>query len=362
MVRKIIIIGGGIVGASFAYHASLNNIGKIVLFSETLPGDSRQATTNTWGWVNGYANNDKEYASLRLASLNYWPELIKNIETISYTSKGAFFWDLKDTDLYQIVDQHYSWGHNVEIKTTTSLKQSLPNLLDIPNNAGYGKNDLAIEASQITKELLKISQAEIIEKKVTKLLIKNNEVDGVQIGDEIHYADEVILGTGLGTPDILKSIGINFNMKSTLGLLAYSNKLPSILKYPITGKDFHARQDNNGRLIIGGQFDDDASKESKIEEVAKKLILKMASRLKYKGEIKLDYFTLGSRPLTNDGRPKIGRLKNSVGEIIKGVYIAVMHSGITNAPIVGKLGIEEIISGKSDILLHSFDPQPTNGS
>ena len=36
------------------------------------------------------------------------------------------------------------------------------------------------------------------------------------------------------------------------------------------------------------------------------------------------------------------------------VYIAVMHSGVTNAPIAGKLGIEEIISGKQDWMLNTF--------
>jgi glycine/D-amino acid oxidase-like deaminating enzyme len=86
----------------------------------------------------------------------------------------------------------------------------------------------------------------------------------------------------------------------------------------------------------------------------------MASRLNYKGVIRLDHFTLGNRPLPNDGRPKIGRVKNSTGDIIKGAYIAVMHSGITNAPIVGKFGIEEILTGESNSFLHSFTPQLTN--
>jgi len=145
-------------------------------------------------------------------------------------------------------------------------------------------------------------------------------------------------------------------MKSTLGLLAYTNELPPLLRHPITGIDFHARQDNQGRLIIGGRFDDDASKDSKIEEAAKKLVSDMASRLNYKGVIQLDHFTLGNRPLPKDGRPKIGRVKNSTGDIIKGAYIAVMHSGITNAPIIGKFGIEEILTGEPNSFLHSFTP------
>ena len=91
MVDNIIIIGGGIVGASFAYHAKINQINKIFLFSDALPGDSQQATTNTWGWVNGYAHDDKEYAALRLDRLNYWAEFFNNIKTHSFPSTSAFF-------------------------------------------------------------------------------------------------------------------------------------------------------------------------------------------------------------------------------------------------------------------------------
>ena len=33
-----------------------------------------------------------------------------------------------------------------------------------------------------------------------------------------------------------------------------------------------------------------------------------------------------------------------------------MHSGVTNAPMAGKLGIEEIISGNQDKMLNTFSP------
>ena len=34
-----------------------------------------------------------------------------------------------------------------------------------------------------------------------------------------------------------------------------------------------------------------------------------------------------------------------------------MHSGITNAPLASKLGVEEIMSGKRHELLEDFHPQ-----
>ena len=157
-------MGGGIVGASFAYHARLNDIKKISVITETLPGDNQQATTNTWGWVNGYANNDEEYASFRLASLNYWPKLIENINNISITSKGVFFWDLNETDILQTIDQHQIWGHSVSIKQEFELEKILPNLFNKPKNAGYGKNDLAVEATEISKKLFEKSNVNFLKK------------------------------------------------------------------------------------------------------------------------------------------------------------------------------------------------------
>ena len=67
----MIIVGAGIVGASFAYHAYQNGVDKITVLSSHLPGDKNQATSNTWGWVNGYASNDESYAKFRMANLNY---------------------------------------------------------------------------------------------------------------------------------------------------------------------------------------------------------------------------------------------------------------------------------------------------
>jgi len=355
--NNIIIIGGGIVGASFAYHAHLFGIDNITIVTDSLPGDKEQATSNTWGWVNGYATNDKKYADFRLANLQYWKKLIKEIDNLKPTSKGAFFWDMSESELHKTVEQHKNWGHAVKKFTKLEIDKHLPKVSSRPKIAGFGESDLAIEGSKATLELIKASGAEIKKDNVQKLIYENNHVRGVKTKNRIIFADEVIITAGLGTSDLLSSININFKMRSSLGLLAYTNLLPPLLNYPITGINFHARQNYEGRLVIGGTFDEDASKENNIRKAAEKLVEDMALRLKYNDHMTLDYFTLGERPITIDGRPKIGRINNQMGKVIKGVYVAVMHSGITNAPLAGKLGIAEIIDGKRNFLLSDFLPQ-----
>ncbi len=358
-MKKIIIIGGGIVGASFAYHASLYNSNKITILTDALPGDSKQATSNTWGWVNGYSNNDKDYADFRLANLDYWPKLLEELKNFKYTSKGAFFWDMDDKNLNKTIDQHNSWGHRVKKISQLQISEIVPELNELPIIAGFGENDLALEGSQITSKLIENSGCEIKKIKVSGLTYKKNHVMGVKTEKGILNADEIIIAAGLGVTDLLSSININFEMKSSLGLLAYTKPLPLLLKHPITGKDFHVRQDDQGRLVIGGKFDEDISKERNTKQAAENLVQEVSAKFNYNDKIILDYFTLGLRPLPIDGRPKIGRLMNNSGKEIKGVYLAVMHSGVTNAPLAGKLGMQEIISGVRHPLISNFITQKT---
>ncbi len=355
----MIIVGAGIVGASFAYHAYRNGLDKITVLSSHLPGDKNQATSNTWGWVNGYAINDKSYAAFRLANLNYWPKLMSNVSNLNYSSKGAFIWDQGERELQRSIKQHQSWGQSVKISNKSELKRHLPNLINIPTKAGFGTDDLAIEGVRATKELFKASGSKIINTNVKKIICESNNVIGVKTDDEIIFDDEVIISAGLGAPKILSTINIPFEMNSSLGLLVYTKPLPPLLKYPITAFDFHARQDDKGRLIIGGKFDDDSSQEANIEGAAEKLIQDMSTRLNYNGNMILDYFTIGKRPLPVDGRPKIGRLTNQKGEKLNGIYLAIMHSGITNAPLAGKLGMDEVLTGKRNNLIRDFFPQKT---
>ena len=358
-MKKIIIIGGGIVGASFAYHASLYNSNKITILTDALPGDSKQATSNTWGWVNGYSNNDKDYADFRLANLDYWPKLLQEFKNFKYTSKGAFFWDMDDENLNKTINQHNGWGHRVKKISQLQISEIVPELNELPIIAGFGENDLALEGSQITSKLIENSGCEIKKIKVSGLVYKKDRVMGVKTEKGILNADEIIIAAGLGVTDLLSSININFKMKSSLGLLAYTKPLPLLLKHPITGKDFHVRQDDQGRLVIGGKFDEDLSKERNTKQAAENLVQEVSAKLNYNDKITLDYFTLGLRPLPIDGRPKIGRLMNNSEKEIKGVYLAVMHSGVTNAPLAGKLGMQEIISGVRHPLISNFITQKT---
>ena len=72
-------------------------------------------------------------------------------------------------------------------------------------------------------------------------------------------------------------------------------------------------------------------------------------------DLKVERVSIGWRPLPRDGRPIIGR-----PEGLSDIYVAVMHSGVSLAAIVGKLVSEEILSGSTNLLLKDFRPSRFN--
>jgi len=68
-------------------------------------------------------------------------------------------------------------------------------------------------------------------------------------------------------------------------------------------------------------------------------------------DIVIEKVSIGWRPLPKDRIPIIGRFKKT-----KGVYVSMMHSGISLAAIVSKLVSEEILENKNIPILDDFRP------
>ena len=67
--------------------------------------------------------------------------------------------------------------------------------------------------------------------------------------------------------------------------------------------------------------------------------------------MEIEKTTIGWRPLPKDGKPILGPIKE-----LPGVYLAVMHSGISLAAIIGNLVKEEILEARANRLLEDFRP------
>jgi len=125
-----------------------------------------------------------------------------------------------------------------------------------------------------------------------------------------------VLAAGSASADLANTLGVDIPMSSPAGLLVYSKPLKSrVINHTVLTDGLHIQQRPDGRLI----------------------------------KLELDGHTLGKRPTPIDGLPIIGKAKTH-----KNLYITVMHSGATLAPIVAELASKEIINDQRDPLLAPF--------
>ena len=149
---------------------------------------------------------------------------------------------------------------------------------------------------------------------------------------------------------LLAPLGINLRMESPAGLLVHSKPTHKILNGLVMAPELHVRQTAEGRLVAGSDFggtqpgDDPAA-------AAAVLFKKVQEFLNGAEDVEMDFFTLGFRPTPADGMPAIGRPAG-----VDGLYVAVTHSGVTLAPIIGLLGASEILNDERDQLLKPFHP------
>jgi glycine/D-amino acid oxidase-like deaminating enzyme len=110
------------------------------------------------------------------------------------------------------------------------------------------------------------------------------------------------------------------------------------------------RQTAEGRIVIGADFGG-ADPGADAGATAHALFAETKAMLRGADALALDFHTVGYRPTPADGFPIVGRADG-----LAGLYLAVMHSGITLAPAVGLFAVDELLKGRRDPLLAPYGP------
>ena len=343
---RIIIVGSGIVGACLAYEASQRGLCPTVV-SAGGAAAAGSASAASWAWINACSTIDPSYFRLRYASLQRWQVWMQQLGGIRFTATETFLWDLAPDELRAAVEGLSGLGYPVELIDGVALAARLPRLCEIPEVALHTAVEGAVEPGPTTTALLEASDAEMLTTHVHALLSDGGRISGVMTEDGPVYADEVILAAGNATARLLDTVSVPLQMQSSDGLLVLSDPVGPFLSAVVAGPDFHVRQREDGRLLVGGTFgayrprpgndslaDDAADQLARIGEV-----------FDLPSTPSVESFTLGTRPIPRGGMPCIGRCARPGGGDYQGLYVAVMHSGFSNGAGVAHAAMAEILDG-----------------
>ena len=349
--KHVFVVGAGIIGASIAWHLVRDGARVTVVSADRGGG---VATPNSFAWINASWGNPKPYFDLRTRSMAEWTRLAAEVPGIPLRWCGSLCYDLPPDQLEDFAREHGGWGYGIRRVDAAEAARIEPALARPPEQALHVAGEGAAEPVAATLALLVDAERRGAVLRMTTpvrtLTLESGRVVGVLTDEGRLAADEVVIAAGTGSSELLAGIGVALPVETPPGLLVHSKPHAPLLNGLVIGEVAHVRQTAEGRIVAGSDFGG-AEPGADAAATAQALFAEVRAMLAGADNLALDFHTVGYRPTPADGFPVIGRPAGTGG-----LYVSVMHSGVTLAPAVGLFAAAEILSGERSGLLSPYGP------
>ena len=353
MSKHVLIIGGGIVGASTAFALSRAGA-RVSLLERHAPAAG--ASSKSFAWLNANYPDTEDYFSLRLAALAHYRALAADFDLSGLLRFGGSLWwedEGEDFDAHVALLERFDYDcHVVERRDFAAL---VPAILNPPERALLAPREAGVDLAGLTRWMLTQASAAGASVQtgsgVDGLETLGGRVVGVRTALERIEADAVVLAAGTVTGSLLSTMGLHLPMANNAGLILRSAPQPALLDHVIMSPDVHFRQDPDGTILMGEIFSGAFEPGRDIAELRADVLGRVAQRLRTLEPLTIAQATLGTRPMPVDGLPAVGTLPG-----LEGLHVAVMHSAATLGPMIGEMVAREVLTGEAVPDLATFRP------
>ncbi len=353
----VAVVGAGIIGASIAWHLTRAGA-RVRIIEAAAPGGV--ATPNSFSWINSNFSFARDYFELRHHSMGEWRRLAGALPHLPLSLSGSLYLPAAGLDLEEFVARNSAWGYRIDLIGASEIEQLEPNLTLKADMAAHAHDEGAAEAEDVARLLTQAAVeegAELLQGMPAETLsCSGGRIDGVRVGGELVAADEVVVAAGVATPDLLREAGYVPPISSPPGMLVHTKPIAPVLNGLVLADGLHMRQKASGELLAGCDFQGGTGLDDP-EETANNLMCELGEAIGTNETLTFERYSVGHRPMPEDGVPIVGRPPG-----LSGLYVAVMHSGVTLCPAVGAFATREILEGDRDPLLGPFGPERFDGA
>ena len=161
-----------------------------------------------------------------------------------------------------------------------------------------------------------------------------------------------VLAAGAGSPELGGTAATRIPINIVSGVLAHSRPHRRVLSRVLNAPGGSIKQDPDGRIVTGLDYRPGARDTDTSAAHGERLLAAAADVVPGIRGARLDFMTLGYVPIPEDGYPIIGYSAHAPN-----LYLMVTMSGITMAPLLGRLAATEILETASIGLLENCRPQ-----
>jgi D-amino-acid dehydrogenase len=345
-MKKIIVVGAGILGASTAYHLAKDGA-QVTLVDRK---DQGQATDAAAGIVCPWLSQRRNKAWYQLAKggARYYPDLIKQLEEdgetdTGYQRVGALSLHTDLEKLEKMAERALKRREDapeigeITILTPEETKKLFPPLSEEFGSV-YVSGGARVNGRVLRNALIKGAEkhgAEVL-KGSASLLSEGKRIVGVTLDRTTLEADVVILTGGAWAAEPLLPLGVEFLVKPQKAQIVHL-ELPGVNTsgWPVVmpPNDQYILTFEDGKVVVGATHEDDAGYDLRltaggVNEVLGKALL-VAPGL---GDGTLVETRVGFRPFTPGFLPVIGPVPNYEGLLVSNGLGA---SGLTSGPYLG---------------------------
>jgi len=343
MAQKIVIVGGGIIGAMAAFQLAKRGAGVTII-----DAGLGRATDASFGWVNASFFLSDDHYRLRAAGIAAYARLSEQI-AVPTTRSGSLVWDDAGDAFDAQLAKLAQLGADVQVVDQARIAQLEPRLGNPPDRAMLFASEMAVESGLLTDQLIAAVKAAggrvIAGVPVTGITDLNGRSTGVQTPHGTINADRVLIAAGTGTARILDAVGVRLPMLKRPGLMLRTRPVAPMINHILASPTQELRQLPDGSILAplaAGHQSDDTSVVGDAPDHLADLATARLNHMLPDANLVWDQVMVADRPMPADGFPVVG----DVGPA--GLYVGVMHSGMTLAAVMGELIAGEMLDGVSN--------------
>ena len=363
---RVAVVGAGIVGGAIAFHLARRGA-EVTLIDAGEPGMG--ATSHSFAWINSFAKEPRAYGGLNRRSLDTWDRFARLLDAdVGLRWGGQLTWAATDEDaeaLAHNVARLQSWGYVARMIDEAEMMRLEPGLRPgmvqaaaISDNDGHVQGTLV--AQTCASRVQEMGGSIMSGSPVSGLAIRSGRIASVQVPGGSMPCDVVVLAAGVGTTRLAEMAGVHVPQEESPGVVVSTEPMPPVLTSvaalyapPLRpeGQSVHLRQSTDGVVLLGEGSQEGLARDDSPEHAAE-ILARASVYLPELTSATALPVPVGYRPMPIDGLPVLGFTR-----AVPNLYIALMHSGITLAPLIGELATMEILDGARVDILEHYRPE-----
>ena len=357
---EVIIVGGGVIGCSIAFHLAKTGVKALVLERDRWGAGASYAASGGLG----VTDEPHPYDRMERESLNLFHDLAEELYElcgvdVELVKSGELDLALTEDAVRQLqgeVSRSIELGGTACWLDTREVHEMEPDITPTALGALYRPENCRINNQRVTEAFVRAATrlgAEIRQgTEVVGLTHKAQKVTGVSLHGEELPADRVVIAAGAWTGLVGRSAGIDAPVRPVRGQNLNLQPTTSGIRTIIHGSDGVLVPRNDGSVMAGVTVEEAAFDDRVTTGGIRSIMNMVTAAVPALDDATLNWAVSGLRPGSPDEMPLLGTVSSMDRLILASGHYT---SGILLCPITGLL-IANLITGGDTELLDAFSP------